>query len=67
MSDNYTQDLFTQASAFVREGHIAPDEEKLVPLKPVGNLSFTYGVLRGFVYNYLSLESMHGIKIGCCF
>ena len=43
------------ASAFVGGGRIAPDEERLVLLKPFSHLSFTYGVLRGLGHNYLSL------------
>ena len=37
------------------EGLIAPDEEKLVFLKPAMYLSFTYGVLRCLVCNYLTV------------
>ena len=36
-------------------GHVAPDEERLVLLKPVVNFSFIYGVLRGLLLNYLTL------------
>ena len=35
------------ASAFEGEGHIAPDEERLVLSKPVMQFSFTCGVSRG--------------------
>ena len=42
-----------KASAFEGVGRIAPDEERLVLLKPVMHLSFTYGVLRDLVNNYL--------------
>ena len=44
--------LLRQVSAFVGGGRIAPDEERLVLLKPVVYLSFTYSVLRGLVYIY---------------
>ena len=37
-------------SAFVGVGRIAPDEERLVLLKPVVQFSFIYGVARGFLY-----------------
>ena len=47
--------LFQAASAFVGRGCIASDEERLVLSKPVVHFSFTYGVLRALVYNYLTL------------
>ena len=43
--------LLSMASAFVGAGCVAPDEERLVVLKPVVHFSFTYGVLRGLVCN----------------
>ena len=43
------------SSAFMGEERIAPDEERLVLLKPVGLFSFTYGVLRGLLFIYLTL------------
>ena len=43
------------ASAFVGGERIAPDEEMLVLSKSDMNLSFTYGVWRGLVYNYLAM------------
>ena len=45
----------SQASAFVGVGRIAPNEERLVLSKPVEHFSFTYGVLTGRLYNYLTL------------
>ena len=33
---------------------VALDEERLVLLKPVVHLSFTYDVFRGLLYNYLT-------------
>ena len=38
------------ASAFVGVGRVAPDEERLVLLKPVFQFYFNYGVSRGFLY-----------------
>ena len=46
--------LLTLASAFVEGGRIVPDEKKLVRLKPAVHLSFTYDVLSGLLYNYLT-------------
>ena len=43
---------FSLAPAFVGVGHNAPDEERLVLLKPVVHFLFTYGVLRGLLFNY---------------
>ena len=43
------------ASDFVGLVRIAPDEERLVLLKPVVHFSFTYGVLRCLSVNYLIL------------
>ena len=40
------------ASVSMGVGHILPEEERLVFLKPVVQLSFTYGVLKGLLYNY---------------
>ena len=34
---------------------IEPDEKRLVLSKPAVHFSFTYGMLRGLLYNYLSL------------
>ena len=42
------------SSTFVGGGRIIPDEERLVLLKPVVHLSFTYGVLRGLEYDFLT-------------
>ena len=42
---------WTLSSAFVGVGCIAPDEERLVLLKPIMHFSFTYGVLRGLLSN----------------
>ena len=38
------------ASDFARIGRVAPDEERIVLLKPVEQFSFTYGVSKGFLY-----------------
>ena len=40
--------------AFVGVGRIAPDDERLVLLKPGVQFSFTYGVSRGFLYTCLN-------------
>ena len=45
------------ASAFMTVRRIAPDKERLVLLKPVVHFSFTYGVLRGFMFYYLTLTT----------
>ena len=42
-------------SVFVRVGCFALDEERLVLLKPIVHFSFIYGVLRGLLFNYLTL------------
>ena len=44
--------LLGLTSAFVGGQRIAPDEDKLVLLKLVVHLSFSYSVLRGLGYNY---------------
>ena len=44
-----------KAEARLQSGHIASDEEKFVLSKLVVHFSFTYTVLRGLVYNYLTL------------
>ena len=46
---------FSLASAFVRVGRVAPDEERLVLLKPVMQFSFIYGVSRDFLYIFFIL------------
>ena len=46
------------AFALVGGGSFAPDEERLVLLKLVVHLSFTYGVLRGLVYNYFMVTNV---------
>ena len=48
--------LLNLASAFVVVECIAPDEERLVLLKPVVQFSFTYGVSRGLLYIFLYIN-----------
>ena len=60
-SQNKRSVLFSLTSAFVVIGRIAPDEERLILLKPVMQFYFTYGVSRGFQYIYLKPFLMHNL------
>ena len=57
VSKGHAETETSMASAFTGGGCIAPDEERLVLLKPVVHLSFAYGVLSGLKYNYLTFIS----------
>ena len=46
--------LLSLVSASVGGGRFTSDEERLLLLKPVVHLSFTYRELKGFVYNHLT-------------
>ena len=48
----FSRVLLSLTSAFVVVGRIAPDEERIVLLKPVVQFYFTNGVLRGFLDLY---------------
>ena len=43
--------LLSLVSASVEVRRIVPDEERLVFSNPVVHFSFTYGALRGLLYN----------------
>ena len=58
MEKRYDENLiltfyFLQATAFVGIGCIAPDEERLVLLKPVVQFYFIYDASKGFLCIYL--------------
>ena len=54
-------------SAFVGVGRIAPDEERLVLLKPVVQFNFTYGVSGGFLYIclYFKNQFLYSMWLHC--
>ena len=44
----------SHTSAFIKVGRNTPDKQRLVLLKPVVHFPFTYGVLRGLLFSYIT-------------